>query len=121
MTHEIIWEDKGVYKHFSGYVSFDEYARTQEQILADPRVDHIRYIINDLLDVGGYSVAPDQIEYSAAINRGTSYSNPRIRVAYVTTRPAVRLIVKAASAISSLTLKDFSTLEAARAWAQGTS
>ncbi len=119
MTHEIIWEGKGVYKHFSGYVSFEEYARTQEQILADPRVDQIRYIINDLLDVDGYSVAPDQIEYSAAINRGTSYSNPRIRVAYVTTRPAVRLLIKTASAISSLKLKDFPTLEAARTWTSG--
>ena len=119
MTHKIIWEPKGVYKHFSGFLSFEEYARTQEQILADPRVDQIRYIINDFLDVDSYSVAPDQVEYSAALNRGTSYSNPRIRIAYVTTRPAVRLLVKTASASSSLTLKDFPTLEAARTWASG--
>lgn len=119
MAHDIIWEPKGVYKRFTGYVSFEEYARTQEQILADPRVDSIHYIINDFLDVEGYSVAPDQVEYAAALNRGTSYSNPRIRVAYVTTRPAVRLLVKTASAISSLALKDFPTLDAARAWISG--
>lgn len=121
MTHEIVWETKGVYKHFSGYLAFEEYAQTQEQILADPRVDTIHYIINDFLDVEGYSVLPEQVEYSAAFNRGTSFSNPRIRIAYVTTRPAVRLLVKAASAVSSLSLKTFDTLEDARAWATAAS
>lgn len=118
MAHKIVWEPKGVYKHFSGHVSFEEFARTQEQILADPRTDDIRYIINDFLDVESYSVVPDQVEYSAALNRGTSFSNPRIRIAVVTLRPGVRLLVKAAATISSLPLKDFSTLQQARAWAQ---
>ncbi len=118
MPHEIIWEPKGVYKRFSGFLSYEEYARTQEEILADPRVDGIRYIINDLLAVEGYSVSRDQAEYLAAFNRGTSFSNSRIRIAYATTNAAARLLIKAAAVVSSLTVKDFSTLEAARAWAE---
>ncbi len=121
MSHEITWETRGVYKRFTGFVSYEEYARTQEEILADPRVDGIRFIINDFLAVEGYSVTRDQVEYLAAFNRGTSFSNPRIRVAYVVTTPAARLLVQAGSMISSLTLKDFSTLESARAWAESAS
>ena len=120
MSHEITWETRGVYKRFTGFVSYDEYARTQEEILSDPRVDSIHYIINDFLEVDGYSVTRDQVEYLAAFNRGTSLSNPRIRIAYVVKTQAARLLVKAGSAISSLKLKDFSTLEAARAWTEGT-
>lgn len=116
MSHEITWEARGVYKRFTGFVSYEEYARTQEEVLSDPRVDSIRYVINDLLEVEGYSVTRDQVEYLAAFNRGTSFSNPRIRIAYVVKTPAARLLVKAGSMISSLTLKDFSTLEAARDW-----
>jgi len=117
MAHEITWEERGVHKRFSGFVSFDEFACTQEEVLADPRVDNLRYIINDFLAVEAYSATREQAEYSAAINRGTSFSNPRIRVACVTTDISIKLLVKAASLVSSLELKTFTTVEAARAWA----
>lgn len=116
MAHEIIWETRGVYKRFSGFVSFEEFARTQEEILADPRVDNLRYIINDFLAVEGYSATREQAEYSAAYNRGTSFSNPRIKVACITTQTSLRLLIKAAALVSSLEVRDFPSLETARAW-----
>lgn len=117
MTYTLEWEDRGVYKHFSGNVSFHEYARSQEQVLGDPRVDDIRYVINDLQDVEGYSVTSDQAEYLAAFNYGSSKSNPRIRIAYITTDARLRLLIKLTAPLSSLKIKDFPTLAEARAWA----
>lgn len=117
MPHEIIWEERGVHKRFSGFLSFEEFARVQEEILADPRVDTLRYIINDFLAVEGYSVTREQAEYSGAINRGTSFSNARIRVACVTTDMSVRLLIIAAALFSSLEVRTFPTLDMARAWA----
>ena len=117
MAHVIDWEPRGVYKRFSGFVSFEEFSLTQEAILSDPRVDSLRYIIYDFLAVEGYSATRDQAEYSAAFNRGTSFSNPKIRVACVTTQTSVKALIAVASMVSSLEIKCFPTLDAARAWA----
>ncbi len=117
MSYEITWEEHGVYKRFWGFVSYQEYSRSQESVLGDPRVDEIRYIINDLLAVEGYTVTTEQAEYLASFNRGSSFSNPRIRIAYVTRDAKVIFLMRAMSAISSYRLKDFPTLEDAKSWA----
>lgn len=116
MAHEVIWEPKGVYKRFSGHVNAAEFLVTQEAVLADQRIDTARYIINDFLGVTSYSASREDAEYSAAFNRGTSLSNPRLRVACITTNPGIRLLIKAASLVSTLDLKAFATVEAARSW-----
>jgi len=116
MSYTLNWEPQGVYKHFSGYVSFQEYARSQEQVLASERSDEIHYVINDLLDVEGYSVTSDEAEYLAAFNRGSSFSNPSLRVAYVTTDARILLLMRFASKLSSFELKAFPSLAEARAW-----
>jgi hypothetical protein len=118
MPHHIIGEPTGVYKLFTGFVDASEYLATQREILSDPRIDSMRYIINDWLAVEGYAAGIGDAEYSAAFNRGTSFSNPRLRVAFVTANPAVRMLIAAASPISSLPVKAFSTLDEARAWAE---
>ncbi len=117
MTCEMTWERRGVYKRFAGFVSYEEYARSQERVLGDPRTDDLRYIINDLREMEGYSVTREQLEYLAAFNRASSYSNPEVRIAYVTTDLKIILLLKAAALVSTYPLKAFSTPEAAREWA----
>lgn len=116
MSHEIIWEPRGVYKRFYAHVGFAEFARTQEEVLSDPRIDNARYIINDFIGVTSYTATQEEAEYSAAFNRGASFTNPRLRIACITTNPGIRLLVAAASLVSSLKLKSFSTQEDARRW-----
>ena len=119
MAHTITWEPKGVYKRFTGFVSFEEFIRTQEEVLADPRIDSMRYVINDFLAVEGYTATREQAEYSAAINRGSSFSNPRLRVACVTTQLPVKALITVASLVSALEIKGFASLDAARTWCSG--
>lgn len=116
MPYTMSWEDKGVYKHFSGHVSYPEYARSQEQVLSDHRTDTLRYVINDLLAVESYAITTDQAEYLAAFNRGPSLSNPNLRIAYVTTDIKIRMAIKLVAIISSYELCVFPTLAAAREW-----
>jgi hypothetical protein len=116
MPFELTWEARGVYKRFTGKVSFEDYSRSQELVLGDIRTDHLRYVINDLLSVEGYSVTKDQLEYLAAFNKGASLSNPRIRIAYVTRDLRVIAMLKLAAVLSSFELRHFPTLEDARAW-----
>lgn len=47
MPFELTWEGRGVYKRFSGRVTYEEYARSQEMVLGDARTDDLHYIIND--------------------------------------------------------------------------
>lgn len=116
VPYELTWEERGVYKRFWGFVSFQEYARTQELVLGDARADDIRYVINDFLAVEGYTATTEQAAYLAAFNRGSSFSNPRIRIAYVTMDPKVIFLLKAGAVFSSYPVKSFPTLEAAREW-----
>jgi len=110
------WESKGVYKHFTGHVSYPEYASSQERVLSDHRTDSIRYVINNLLEVQSYSITTDQAEYLAAFSRGPSISNPHLRIAYVTTDVKIRMLTKLVAIISSYELITFLTLAAAREW-----
>ena len=110
------WEEKGVYKYFTGQVSYQEFTRSQELVLSDRRTDEIRYVINDFLAVEGYSVTNDQAEYLASFNRGASFSNPRIRIAFLTMDAKIKMIMKLTSVFSSYELKAFPTLSAAREW-----
>ncbi len=116
MPYELTWEERGVYKRFWGFISFQEYARTQELVLGDSRIDDMRYVINDFRAVEGYTVTAEQVAYLAAFNRGSSFSNPRIRIAYVTSDAKVIFLLRAGAVFSSYPLKDFATLEAAREW-----
>jgi len=122
MPCEIIWEEHGVYKRFSGLVSYAEYRRSQERVLADARTDSLRYnslryIINDASAIEGFVGTADDAEESAAFNYATSLSNPAMRIAFVTSDFRLIAMVKVASVLSSFPLKCFATLEAARAWA----
>jgi hypothetical protein len=116
MPYSMSWEEKGVYKQFTGHVSYQEFARSQELVLSDYRSDDIRYVINDFLEIEGYSITTDQAEYLAVFNRGSSFSNPRIRVACVTTDVKIIVLIRLVSVLSSYELKTFPTLAAARDW-----
>ncbi len=117
MPFEIVWEPRGVYKRFTGAVSFQEYMRSQEIVLGDERTDDLKYVINDLTAVDGYSATADDAEYSAAFNEGISRTNPHLQVAYVTTDVRAIALIKIGAVFSSLVVKHFTTLEEARKWA----
>jgi hypothetical protein len=86
-------------------------------LLGDVGADDIHYIINDFSAVEGYSATSDDAEYSAARNRRASRSNPRVRIAYVTTDLKVIAMLRVAALASSRELESFPALEEARAWA----
>ena len=119
MPYELTWEDRGVYKHFTGSVSYQEYAKSQEVVLSDPRIDDCRYVINDLLNIKDYSLTTEQAEYLAAYNKGASFSNPRLRIAYITRDLRIIFLLKLVSTLSSFKIKAFPTVEEAREWASG--
>jgi hypothetical protein len=119
MPYTIEWESKGVYKRFFGICSWEEYVRSSEEVLGNLRFDEIHYAINDLRDVEGYSaISPDQADYSAAMTRGASMSNPRLKIAFVTADRRIRMLVRAAMMITPYEVEIFSSVAEARAWCE---
>lgn len=116
MPYTMEWEPKGVFKKFTGTCSWSEYAQSQEDVLGDARLDDIRYIINDLLSVESYSITADEAQYSAAITRGASMSNPKVKIAFVTTDSRIAILVMAVRTLTPYQVKTFPSVEAARVW-----
>ena len=116
MPYEMTWEGRGVYKCFRGFVSAEEYGETMRAVLDDARVDGIRYVINDFLAVDAYQITAEQAEYLAAYNRGPSFANPNIHIAYVTTDAPIIAMVRRIAELSSFETRTFPSLAEARAW-----
>lgn len=119
MPYTIEWEFKGVYKRFFGVCSWEEYVRSSEEVLGNIRFDEIHYAINDLRDVESYSaISSDQADYSAAITRGASMSNPWLKIAFVTADRRIRMLVRAARVITPYEVEIFSSVAEARSWCE---
>jgi hypothetical protein len=62
MPHELLWEKDGVHKRFWGDMSGRELADSVEEVAAHPRFDDISFVLNDFLEVGGYTLDADSME-----------------------------------------------------------
>lgn len=118
MAYEIIWEARGVIKHFFGHVTDSEMMSADTDTEGDARFDDYRYLINDFLDCSGFSVSMDTVDEIAAIDGAAAKINPKIRIAVVATAPE---IIRAAthyanSPMNIYPTRIFSNLADARAW-----
>ena len=120
MPFEIVWEPRGVYKRFLGFVTDAEFIRSVKEVQEDARFDDIHYNINDYLAVDDFDISMPTIAYAAALNIGARFSRPRIRVALVTTNERAVGLAKffTAPGFASYPIKVFATLESAREWAE---
>lgn len=118
MSYEIIWARRGVIKRYFGHVTTDDLVQSVVDVEKDARFDSLRYCINDFLGITGISSSPQDIEDISALDKGASFSNPRIRIAVVTTSPEVVALATeyANSALNSYPTKIFSSLDDANAW-----
>jgi len=87
MPYTTDWEPNGVCSHFTGFVTAEEYVRSAEDICADPRFDTLRFVIKNLAQVQDHSIHLDALEPIAAIRYGARYTNPNIRLLFITSDP----------------------------------
>ncbi len=76
MPFEIVWEPRGVYKRFWGFVTDAEFIRSVKAAQEDPRFDDIHYNINDYLAVEGFDVSIDNCLCCRAEHRRAVFSSP---------------------------------------------
>ena len=89
MPYVDTWEPKGLVRKWSGFITGAEFASAVQRTAADARFGNLRYIISDFLDVLGHSIEEREMESVAASRIGSGYTNPKIRVALITTDPSI--------------------------------
>jgi hypothetical protein len=85
MAYENTWEQNGVVKRFTGFLTAAEFIKSAEDVGADPRFDNLRFVINDFLNVVGNDICEDTVKYIGAMHAGRAFTNPNIWVAFVAT------------------------------------
>lgn len=117
MPFVVHWEPQGVYRKYHGHVGGDELLASIQQIEGDGRFDHIRYVINDFLEVAGHDVSEAKLRLIAAIDKAATLSNPNIRVAIVAaSAPILALAQRYVAAAPPYPTEIFACLDAARTW-----
>ena len=118
MSYEIVWEPRGVVKRFFGQLTSNDMMLSVAETEGDARFDDLRFVINDFLGVSDVMSSHRDVEEIAAIDSIAAMTNPRIRVAIVTTLPIVVEMAEGYinSPLNKYPTKMFQTLEDARTW-----
>lgn len=102
MKIEMIWEKGWLLKRMSGALSEEEFLLSSQQVLADPRFDDIRFVINDFLQVTGNGFSRGMLPYLAAIQYGSKETQSRCRVIFVSRDESIMALIKDALATRDL-------------------
>lgn len=121
MAFELLWEPRGVYKRFYGYVTDAELMEAVVTIESDARFDGLRFVINDFLGIEGFSVSEDNVLTISAIDNAASRTNPNIKIAVVATDQRVHELanIYADSPLNAYPTEIFPNPDAARTWLAG--
>lgn len=118
MTYEITWVARGVIKRFFGHLTDHDMLQSVLDTESDRRFDDLRYVINDFSGITGSSVAMPTIDDISVADSGAARSNPDIRIAVVTSDPAIEALAShyASSPMNAYETRIFPSMEAARSW-----
>lgn len=83
MSHQLIWETKGLYRLFGTKVSGMEVFDSNLSIHGDERFDQIKYIINDFSHVSEFDVSNMEVLKIATVDDVASISNATLKIAIV--------------------------------------
>jgi hypothetical protein len=119
MPYTIEWKTSGVQTRFYGGVAGAEIISHSKEIQGDDRFDTIRFIVANFLDAQQVSITLDEVREIATLDSVAALSNPRVKVAVVSSSETVEAggaIYKAGLADSPWKTESFSTLEEALEW-----
>lgn len=118
---ELIWENHGLVRRMTGYVTGEELDASARALQGDERLDRLRYIIHDFSGATDIAVTQDEIEFMAVRASVALRSNPAIRIAFVGNHAVVLALIEAfnTSGQSPHRCNRFDTLAEARDFAHG--
>lgn len=121
MAYKVIWEPKGVVIRFFDSVTKEDLDHYKNEIFSNPAFDTIRYQIFDTTDILEIKVRANDAVQGAYIDSASEKSNPRCKIAAVTTEEHVTAL----AGLYGYTLQapgwefqNFSTIDDARRWVE---
>lgn len=119
MSYQLVWENRGVIKRFSGDVTSTDLLQSGIDIQADERFDRLRYVVNDFTGISGLSFTATDIEEISAIDHAASHFNKQLRLAVITTHPDIIALATqyASSDFNIYPFRIFSDFQEGYAWA----
>ena len=112
------WEKSGVVCRIAGTLTGKEFDAAWLKYRLDPRYVALRYLILDCRDCTDTDVSNVELEKFGMRARSAMLSNPNVRVAMVTTKPEIAVVLDAIDQLSlgCLVVQCFGTMDEARTW-----
>lgn len=92
MAVDIIWESRGVRRHYHGVVTAGEFLQSIITVQSDPRFDTLAYSILDTLDITSTDVSDFEVKAVVAHSMGALNSNSTVKVALVVADPEIKAL-----------------------------
>ena len=120
MPYSTTLEKHGFFTKWCGTVTTAEVIQMQEQAHAAPRFDFIHYSIHDFSECDALVYEQDSFDYIAAIDAAASKSNSLIKIAIITSNPAIAEAIRSYQnpGLSPFPMRLFTNVDEARAWAK---
>lgn len=118
MPYSLTWEDRGVYKKFTGVVTSAELVQSVNDVAYDMRFGKALYEVSDYLSADSTAFSQDALNEVRAVRIGSFQRNPKIKVAIVTLDIEIqqRIFSTIAGRMTLHQTKVFSSLSEANAW-----
>ncbi|MET0015021.1 MAG: hypothetical protein ABW088_15320 [Sedimenticola sp.] len=121
MPYQHRWINKGLYLHNYGILTTGELIKEQQETYNNPKIDDIKYIIFDALNVDQFLINHHDVEHLAAVDEGASSYLKHIKMALVADDEQINKFFEQYIAIaryleSPWKFKIFSTSREAEEW-----
>ncbi|MCG2578191.1 hypothetical protein LZ012_14440 [Dechloromonas sp. XY25] len=117
---EIIWEEFGLVRKMAGTITTAEMDESAVAIQGNSRLDEMRYNIHDFLAVTQSQLSESDIEFMAARASVSVQRNPKLRIAFVGSHPAVFQLMDAFNncGLAKHRVMRFNSMEEARRYVE---
>jgi hypothetical protein len=118
MPYKIEQKRNGIVKRFTGFVTYKDVLKSEQEVSVHPDYTALQYVISDYIGAVYNGISDDQQAVNNALRIGGHRVNPRIKYAFVLQDPGVRVQIKdaVASGVMRHTARIFDTYEEAAAW-----
>lgn len=83
MPHTIIWENKGLYRKFTGIISGEEILESNFELHAHSDFENIKYVINDFIDITEHAIESSHTRAYATSDDVISDRVGKVKIALV--------------------------------------
>lgn len=83
MPYSTNWEERGVYRKYTGLIVARDILDAAEEVTGDLRYDDLLYVINDFSVVDNIQLSEEDLALIKAIDNATAITNSRCKLAIV--------------------------------------